>query len=246
MGWAAAAVLWITGRWIVAAVLAVLGFWMVLQVQMDVPDASSPVMANHLGMVDAEDSVGQTFVSRWDNLDRITLAIASLKPNDYSSITFTIRDGGPSGPVLRTVKELVSNLPVGDAFIFSQDHPGIMNPRWHSFDFEPIPDSAGRKLFFSVEGKYLPPQNKVGIAMMFHSGYPQGTAYVNGGEQNAHVVFRAESWGNVPDYLAVLAGNLTFGKQGPLANPATYVALGIVYVVLLGALLRTAWHALRG
>ena len=121
-----------------------------------------------------------------------------------------------------------------------------MNPRWHSFDFEPIPDSARRKLFFSVEGKYLPTQNKVGVAMMFHSGYPEGTAYVNGGEQNAHVVFRAESSGKVRDYLGVLADNLTFEKQGPLANPATYVALGMAYVVLLGVLLRTAWRALRG
>lgn len=236
----------VAAGWAAAAVVATLALWAVLRIPMDAPDANSPLMSNHLGVVDAENSVGQTFIATRDNLDRMSLLLSVEQPNDYSSITFTIRDGGPNDPVLRTVKQQISRLPVGDPFRYNIFHTAALDPRWQLLTFEPIPNSAGRKLFFSIEGKYIPPPTKVGVAMMFHSGYPEGTAYVNGGEQNAHVVFRAESRGDVRDYLGGLPENVTFEKQGPLANPATYAAPGVVYVLLLAALLRTAWRALRG
>ena len=226
-------------------VVLALALWAVLQMPMEVPDTNSPLMSNHLGVVNAENSIGQTFISRRDYLDRMSLLLTVEQPNDYSSITFTIRDGGPSGPVLRTVKQQISSLPTGDPFRYDVFHLYPVDQRWSSFDFDPIPDSAGKKLFLSVEGKYVPPPSKVGVAMMFHSRYPEGTAYVNGGAQNAHVVFRTESRGDVRDYLGVLAENATFDRQGPAANPAIYAVLAAVYLLLLPALLWTAWRALR-
>lgn len=234
----------VAGVGLVAALAALCILQLLLQ-PMDIPDTSSPPRSNYLGSVDAENSVGQTFVPKYDNLDRLWLVLTAEQPNDMSSVTLAIRDGGPDAPVLRTVKELVSNLPEGEAFLYSAEHPGIRDPQWYSFAFEPIADSAGRKLFLSVEGKYLPVQNRVRVAMMFYNGYPQGKAFVNGTEQNAHVVFRAESRAQVKDYLGVLGENLTANKQGILAIPATYVVLGLLYLLLLVGLFRTAWCVLR-
>ncbi len=242
------AVRWGTHRkWVAAAraavvVAAALAIWAILQMPMDVPDAASPPLSSYLGKVDAWNSVGQTFVARRDNLNQILLVLATKRSNDYSSITLTVRDGGPEGPVLRAVKMPISKLLVGDPGYY---RPGGLHEKWQAFDFEPIPNSGGRTLFFSVEGKYLPPQNGVRVLMMFYSKYPQGKGYVNGGVQNANVLFRTRSEARVSDYLGVLAENVTAQKQGLLASPATYVALGVVYLFLLVVLIKAVGGALR-
>ena len=222
-------------------IVAALGLRVVLEIPMDVPDAASPPLSSYLGKVDAWNSVGQTFVGRRDDLNQISLVMATEESNDYSSITLTVRDGGPSGPILRTVKEPISKLLVGDPGYY---RPGGLHERWQTFNFEPIPNSGGRELFFSVEGKYLPPQNGVRVLMMFYNKYPRGRAYVDGGAQNANILFRTRSEAKVRDYLGVLAENVTAKKQGLLANPATYVGLGAVYLLLLAVLLKTVTRAL--
>lgn len=230
----------------ILALLAALGFaTFVLSQPMEVPDTSSPLKSNVKGNVDAEASVGQVFVPASNNLDQVSVVMITELRNDMSNITFTIRDGGPSGDILRTVKVPISELPEGEMFPYNPEHPGIRDQAWYTFKFEPIPDSAGRKLFFSLEGKYLPPQNRVRVALMFSGSYLKGKAYVNGDEQNAHVVFRAMSQGQVRDYLGVIAENLTAGKQGLLASPALYVALAAAYLALLGGLMVAVTRALK-
>ncbi len=220
-----------------------LGCWAFLQLPLDVPDASSPARSNHQGTVDAGNRVGQTFVPERDNLDRISLVLATEQSDNVSGMTLTVRDGGPDGAVLRIVGELISKLPEGNPYEY---RPGGLDERWHPFYFEPIPQSAGRKLFFSVEGPTLLPENKAKVLMMFYNGYPAGNAYVNGESMNAHVVFRAHSRAQVKDYLGVLAENMTLKKPGLLASPVTYAALGLAYLLLLAGLLRSVRRALRG
>ncbi len=225
------------------ALAMALGIWTLLQLPFDVPDASSPPRSNHQGTVDAGNRVGQSFVPRRDNLDRISLVLATEQSDNVSGITLSVRDGGPDGGVLRTVGELISKLPEGNPYEY---RPGGLDERWHPFYFEPIPQSAGRKLFFSVEGPTLLPENKTKVLMMFYNGYQEGNAYVNGEAMNAHVVFRTHSRAQVKDYLNVLAENMTLKKPGPLASPVTYAALGLAYLLLLAGLLRSVRRDLRG
>ena len=233
---------WMAAVWAAAVVVAALALWAILQMPMDVPDAASPPLSSYLGKVDAWNSVGQTFVARRDNLNQILLVLATEQSNDYSSITLTVRDGGPEGPVLRAVKMPISKLLMGDPGYY---RPGGLHEKWQTFDFKPIPNSGGRRLFFSVEGKYLPPQNGVRVLLMFYNKYPPGNAYVDGGVQNANVLFRTRSEARVSDYLGVLAENVTAKKEGLLASPATYVGLRVIYLLLLSVLLKTVGKALR-
>ncbi len=231
---------WASVLLVLAAILAGFAVWHLLQTPMDVPDTSSPVQSNFLGKVDQEQSVGQSFVPKWDNLDQISVVMATQQTNDHSNVTFTIRENGPTGAILRVVSEPISNLPEGELFLQDPFHSAVLDPQWHKFTFQPIPDSAGQKLYFSIEGKDVPQENRVRVGMMFFNRYPLGKAYVNGGEQNAHVVFRAESEGRAQDYIGILAENVTLNKQGLLANPATLAALGLAYLaLLLGLLLAT-------
>ncbi len=227
------AIIWTAGVAVGAALL-----WGILQIPVNVPDASSPPAGNGVGTVNNWSAVGQSFVVRWNNLDSISVVLAAEKPADQAAITFNVKQE-PHGPPLRTVRRTISRLPVGNP---SDMRPGTLQERWETFNFDPIPNSAGRKLYFSVEGKGVPRENTVKVLMFYHSGYPQGTAFLNEKSVNAHLPFRASSRGKVADYVTVLSENLTRNRPGPLGNPLTYLVLGLLYLGLVALLLKTAWR----
>jgi hypothetical protein len=221
---------WTAGTAVVAALV-----WAMLQMPMDVPDTNSPPAGNQNGTANDWTSTGQTFVPSRNGLDQISLVLATDEPSDRYEVTFNLKDA-PKGTILRTVKRPLSTVPKGDP---GDMRPGTRREQWYSFNFDPIPDSAGRKLYFSVEGKGIPRENTVKVMMFYHSGYPLGEAYRNEQPENAHVVFRTYCEGKLADYVNVLAENLTRGRPGPLANPLTYLGLGLLYVGLVALLLRT-------
>lgn len=232
------------GRGVSAVALAAAALWGVLQVPMDVPDTSSPPAGNSTASVNNWRSVGQTFVPKRNGLDRISVVLGVEQPTDQAEITFHIKET-PKGEPLRTVPRSLSSLPRGDA---GKMRPGTLSQQWCAFEFEPIPDSAGRKLYFSVEGKGVPQENTVKLLIMFHSGYKLGEAYLSEEAINGHVAFRAYSQGRVADLLATIMENLTHKKPGLLASPITYLALGLLYVgltILLLATIRRAVSASR-
>ncbi|MHB8993589.1 MAG: hypothetical protein ACYC66_18360, partial [Chloroflexota bacterium] len=106
-------------------------------------------------------------------------------------------------------------------------------------------NSAGRKLYFSIEGKDVPKENTVRVLMFYPNSYPLGEAYMAEQEVGAHLAFRSYSRGKVADYLAVLSENLTRNRPGPLGNPLTYLGLGLLYLGLTAALLRAVWKIIR-
>lgn len=235
---------WVAGVAAGLLVAAIVGCvaWAVLGQEVDVPDASSPSPSNYQGNVDAENWVGQTFVAERDNLNRISVVISAEERNDMSTVAMVLREGGPDGAVLRTVKLPIGDLPEGNPYRY---RVGGLEETWTTFAFDAIPDSAGHTYHFSLEGKYIPIQNRVRVLMMFHTKYTAGKGYVNGEARDANVVFRAHSRGQVRDYLAVLARNLTAGRWGPLGSPVFYVGLAALYLVLVGALLVLAPRAVR-
>jgi len=90
----------------------------------------------HGGRLQGASPVGQGFRCRWDGLDRIEVALVALGPTRDAELELVLRDGARDGPVLRTVR--------ADAA-----QPAGSRP-WLAFDFEPLPDSAGRALWFEL------------------------------------------------------------------------------------------------
>lgn len=218
------------------AVIVAMLAWLLLQMPMDIPDASSPPISNNFGPINDSLAVGQTFAVERDGLFRISVVMAAQESSGDAEVTFTLRET-PEGEPLRTVKRRVADLPSGKVAIYS---PGTITERWHSFEFEPVPDSAGRRFYFSLDGMGVPIENGVGALMFFHNRYQEGQAYQNGKPLNAHVVFRAYSRGQVSDLLGVIGRNLTAEKPGPLSVPLPYLVLAALYAVLAGTTIKTA------
>lgn len=208
----------------------------------DVPDASSAPVANYIGSVDVGNSVAQTFVPLRDNLDGVSLLLSTEESEPTARLAFKLFDGGPDGQLLREVSLPVASLPEGDVFRY---RPGGLEEKWTKISFEPVPGSAGRPVYFELDGQGIPTQNRVRTMLSFPSKYPRGIAFVNGISRNASVVFRAHSRGPAKGYLWALSSNLTAGRPGVLSSPAPYVALGAAYLALLAALLILGPRVLR-
>jgi hypothetical protein len=219
--------------WALAALAVVFAAWVALLLPAEVPDTSSPPLASNVVLVHNWQAVGQSFVAERDGLSAVSVILATAQRMSQAEISFHVKDS-PDGEPLRTVRRPLESLPEGSA---QQYHAGGPSERWETFSFEPIAGSAGRKLYFSIEGEGIPTENAVGVLTFFHSRYPQGEAFVNEAPVNAHVNFRARSQGQIKDYLLVVARNLTSGRPGPLASPTAFLVLALLYVALAGSLL---------
>ncbi len=204
---------------------------------LQIPDTASTPAATTLETVNDSRSVGQTFRAERNGLSRIDLVLAAGGRVQSAPLRFYLREAPGSSPI-RTVLLDNSGLPIGDPWRFV---PGRMDETWMSFNFEPIPDSAGRQFYFSLEGPGIPPEGTVRTLVFFHNQYPYGQAYVNGEPIWAHIVFRAYSWATPFEALHRVLGNLIIRKLGVLGFPASYVILGAIYVIAAVALLRQAW-----
>lgn len=118
-----------------------------------------------------------------------------------------------------------------------------MDESWFGFDFEPIPDSAGRQFYFSLEGPGITSDGTVRTLVFFHNQYPYGQAYVNDEPIVAHVVFRAYAWATPLEVVNRVLGNLVSKRPSLLGNPVTYVGLAVIYLVAAFAVIRKACSA---
>lgn len=222
----------------IAVVLAAALVWLLLALPVDVPDTNSPPHANHSGSVNGASTIGQTFVPSRNGLHRVEVALAVEDPSVDTGVTFQVSQV----PWIdtRTVVRRLSELPEGKA----ADHrPGTITERWYSFGFDPIADSAGKNMYFSLEGKGIQGPNSVDLLMFFHNSYPLGEAYVNGEAANAHVVFKTYSTGNALDLAQVVLENLTYHLPSPLGHPSVVVGTMMFFVVLATTTVRFCLRA---
>ena len=201
--------------------------WAVLQWPVEIPDANSPPDGNHAGAVNSATSLGQTFVASRNGINRVDVTLSVEHPIDQGEVSFKIMEVPQRQP--REVQQPLTALPTGDVGNF---RPGTIMARWYSFQFQPIADSAGKQLYFSLSSKKLSAADSVNLLMFFHNEYPLGEAYINGAPTNAYVVFRAYSQGRLVDLVGAVAQNLTKGRPGLLGSPLTYAWLGLVYILL--------------
>ena len=219
-----------------AAVAAMLLVWALLQIPAEVPDTSSPPTSNHSESINNWMSVGQTFVPERDNLSSVSVVLAAEEPSSQTELAFHVKET-PNGTPLRTVKRRMDDVPMGKPEVYA---PGTITERWYTFEFEPIPDSAGRHLYFSLEGKDVPRENTAKLLSFYHNNYPHGEAFLSEQPVNAHVLFRTRSSGQVADLLAILLRNLVAQKPGPLASLVPFALLVLLYGALAGVAVRTA------
>lgn len=204
-----------------------------------VPDTSSPFAGTGLETVNQTRSIGQSFRAERDGLARIEMVLAASNPTGDDPLHVYLREMGYSQPV-RTVAIHPARLLRGEPW---QYVPGRIDERWFAIDFEPIPDSAGKRYYLGLEGPGIPVQGSVKTLIFYHNGYPEGQAYIDGQPVNAHLVFRAYSYSRPGEALQRIVGHLVSGRPGPLGEASSYVGLAALYIALSGSAARIAWRA---
>lgn len=88
------------------------------------------------GKLAQDERLGQGFRCAWDGLARVEVLLTPLGPVAGAELELLLRGSDPRGPVLRQARVQPGPLPGGGDFV--------------AFDFEPVPDSAGREFWFEL------------------------------------------------------------------------------------------------
>jgi hypothetical protein len=215
----------VTGLWVVAMAV-------VVKVGLDrlpVSPWGNPA-GDELSPAVAEDTqVGEAFVAPLPGLYRIDLVLESIEPDGEGLLVLHLK-ADPSAK---------KDLWTGDVHVGGMQ-PGI----FYTFEFPPIRDSEGKSYYF-----YLEPDDPAGggaVAARYSSlALLQGSsAYVNGRPVAGNLQFQTHYTLRTRDRIGVLLSRMAEGRPYMLGTKGFYVGLGIVYVLILGALLLMVTRAI--
>lgn len=160
------------------------------------------------GEITAGTQVGQTFRATEPNLDSVEIMLATYQRTNTSPLLFSLYEY-PAGAPLRTVVA---------------EPESISDNKYYTFEFAPIPDSAGKAFLLTLES----PEAVLGDAFTAWLSecdcYQGGTALLNGEEQpRRDLAFRVGYHNQVTSVLSELINRMSqykpwFFKGVPLAT----------------------------
>jgi hypothetical protein len=183
----------------------------------EISDLNLPV-----GEIEGRQTVGQTFFSPYKGLYRIDVFLA-----DYERV-----NSGLLYLHLKTHPEAETSL-VTALLPMGLVHGG----GWHRFEFDPIPDSAGKTYYFVIEAPTAFPGNAITVYTRPSGPYVGGNAYLAGQRTEGDLLFfahyRVSGW----ERALIFLDQLTAGKSLIWGDKRFYVGLFGVYLALVGLLL---------
>jgi len=168
---------------------------------------------------DQSDRVGQTFVADYGGLQRVQIRLAG-NPGEGGRLTFH----------LRTSPEVSE-----DIVRLSASVEGDM---WHTFQFPPVRDSAGRSFYFFLGAPASSEEGTLALWGAREDAYPQGEAVIQGAEGQARdLTFRLGYCLPPLERMKVAVGRFAGAKPSVWGDPRLYLVLALAYGALLYALL---------
>jgi len=163
-------------------------------------------------------TIGQTFFAPQNGLHRIDLLFRTFGRRNTHDVTFYLKPGLDSPDII--YQETFNASDVG-------------NNRWRTFEFPPIPNSAGKSYFF-----YLASPNSVaGNAITLGGGsgdfYEDGAAHVGPMPMQADVAFRTYYGLSTQEKLSTLADRVVEDKPSIWGDIRFYILLVILYLLLM-------------
>jgi hypothetical protein len=117
-----------------------------------------------VGEITEGKEIGQTFYCSHNHLTRIKIMLATFKRKNNQEVIFHLKKSPTDEDDIHTERF---------------DASSILDNAYRSFDFPPIPDSKGKRFYFSLES----PHSKTGDAItawaMDANRYNKGTLYIN-------------------------------------------------------------------
>ncbi|HUW95075.1 MAG TPA: hypothetical protein VMW58_04765 [Anaerolineae bacterium] len=175
-------------------------------------------------------TVGQSFVGEAPGLYRVDVLVGRRGPTTYPLLFHLQEEEAPSDHVVTV--EL-------DASLLQDTSSLIRRPNsYQSFNFDPVQDSRGKRLYFYLESPRSTPDHPLVLSFQSHDAYSEGTRYVDGVEDGGDLAFKAYYRDTQLATARVLLGRLTEGKPTPLSLEVCYPITAFAYLLTFARLAR--------
>ncbi|MBN1580641.1 MAG: hypothetical protein JXA89_08045 [Anaerolineae bacterium] len=178
-----------------------------------------------IGELVASSRACQTFVARYNNLDRIDVLLVDYGRQNSGPFYFYLRASSDDGQMIATLTKDASTVKGGD---------------YYPFQFPPIPDSAQQSYAFCLEAPEAELLNSITAMGLLSDTYPDGEAtFRDMWAQDVGISdldFRADYAFSAWDKLVVFAEQMTRYKPLICGDWRLYLLLGLFYLALLYSL----------
>jgi hypothetical protein len=182
----------------------------------------NPFGAGSPGELVGDVQFGQTFVAAYPDLCRIDVMLSA--------------DGGPNThQVILHLREDVHDQ--ADILSVPLDVPAVKDGAWQSFTFPPLPDSAGRSLYFYLEAPASQPGDALSVMGSDGDPYRWGQGFINRQPASGDMTFRVYYQMGLVQKIGLVTARLAANKPAIWGRGGFYLVLVVGYVLLLGALL---------
>jgi hypothetical protein len=163
-------------------------------------------------------AIGQTFLAPVDGLQRIDVVLRTYGRRNTHDVTFYLKQSLDSPEVIYQ-----------ETFNASE----IRNNSWRTFEFPPIPDSAGRAFFFYFASRDSVKGDAITVGGALGDLYNGGNAYLGPVPADADMAFRTYYGLSPSEKLAILGERLVENKPSVWSDIRFYLLLAGLYVLIL-------------
>lgn len=163
-------------------------------------------------------TIGQTFVAPQDGLHRIDVVLRTFGRRNTHDVTFYLKEFLESPDIIYQ-----------ETFNASE----IWENQWRTFQFSPIPDSAGKTYFFYFASPTSVGGDAITVGGAEGDFYNQGSAYLGQIEAPADLAFRTYYGLSFNQKLSILQERIVQDKPSIWGDIRFYILLLILYVLLL-------------
>lgn len=210
----------VTWAWLAFIVgLVVVGYSALDQIEMPIEGQDTHI--EPVGQLVGQKTVGQTFVARYDHLERIDLFLGTYDRPNTEAVIFNLR-AAPDAPE--------------DIFTTTFQADTVEDFAYRTFTFPPLSDSAGRSYYFFLESPSSVDGNAISLWKQTEDLYAPGQMVLNGVPQTGDLQFQAHYRPTARNKLAALLDRLTENKPSIWGDERFYVLLAVTLVVGVGCL----------
>jgi hypothetical protein len=117
------------------------------------------------------------------------------------------------------------------------DAAAVKDGAWQSFTFPPLPDSAGRSLYFYLEAPASQPGDALSVMGSDGDPYRWGQGFINRQPASGDMTFRVYYQMGLVQKIGLVTARLAANKPAIWGRGGFDLVLVVGYVLLLGALL---------
>jgi hypothetical protein len=163
-------------------------------------------------------AIGQTFLAPVDGLQRIDVVLRTYGRRNTHDVTFYLKQSLDSPEVI---------------YQETFDASEIRNNSWRTFEFPPIPDSAGRTFFFYFASPDSVKGDAITVGGALGDLYNGGNAYLGPVPADADMAFRTYYGLSPSEKLAILGERLVENKPSVWSDIRFYLLLAGLYALIL-------------